>query len=158
MTSSKQDAPAHQPPPREKLTLYCYLVAVIGCMGGLSFGYEGPVVSGLIVNPHFLHIFEDSTSNSNTQALSSQTSSYCKLNSAPLQMYISCSFITAAVATAAAATWTDRFGRKNFILAAAALILSANILQTAATGKTMLFIGRLIMGLDQGFATFTVPV
>lgn len=86
MTSSKQHS--QQPPQREKLTLYCYLVAVIGCMGGLSFGYEGPVVSGLIVNPHFLHIFEDSSSSGSSQGLSSQTSSYCKLNSAALQLYI----------------------------------------------------------------------
>lgn len=51
-----------------------------------------------------------------------------------------------------------RFGRHKFIVAAAALILVANVLQTAATGKVMLFAGRLIMGLGQGLATFTVPV
>jgi predicted MFS family arabinose efflux permease len=51
-----------------------------------------------------------------------------------------------------------RFGRKMFILAAAALILTANVLQIAATGRAMLFAGRLIMGMGQGFATFTVPM
>jgi predicted MFS family arabinose efflux permease len=51
-----------------------------------------------------------------------------------------------------------RFGRKKFILAAAALILLANVLQIAAAGRAMLFAGRLIMGLGQGFATFTVPL
>jgi predicted MFS family arabinose efflux permease len=51
-----------------------------------------------------------------------------------------------------------RFGRKMFILAAAALILTANVLQIAASGRAMLFAGRLIMGIGQGFATFTVPM
>jgi predicted MFS family arabinose efflux permease len=51
-----------------------------------------------------------------------------------------------------------RLGRKAFILAAAALILTANVLQIAASGRGMLFAGRLIMGMGQGFATFTVPM
>lgn len=100
-----------------RLTLHCWLVGVVGCMGGLSFGYEGPVVSGLIVQPSFLHTFDPG---SNTHALISQQSSYCKLHSAPLQLYISCSFITAAMATAAAATWADRYvsRRRQFAFAA----------------------------------------
>jgi hypothetical protein len=79
---------------------------VIACAGGISFGYEGPVVSGLIINPAFLQVFDDHSGNIHELAV--QSSSYCKLNSPALQMYISCSFITAALATAAAATWADR--------------------------------------------------
>jgi hypothetical protein len=79
---------------------------VIACAGGISFGYEGPIVSGLIINPSFLHVFHDHSGSIHELAV--QSSSYCKLNSPALQMYISCQFITAAIATAAAATWADR--------------------------------------------------
>jgi glycerol uptake facilitator-like aquaporin len=92
--------------------LLCSFVAtavfqgVIACAGGISFGYEGPIVSGLIINPAFLQVFDDHSGSIHELAV--QSSSYCKLNSPALQMYISCQFITAAIATAAAATWADR--------------------------------------------------
>eukprot|EP00775_Hariotina_reticulata_P011540 gene11540-11683_t len=75
-----------------------------------------------------------------------------------LQLYISGLFVVSAAATACSIAGIDRWGRRAFIILGSALVLAACCLQTAASGQAMLIAGRFVMGLGQGFATFTVPM
>jgi len=72
--------------------------------------YENSIVSGLIVQPSFLHFsdFSDSISSSITTNHSQGVASYCKLNNTFLQLYISGLFVVSAAATACSIAGIDR--------------------------------------------------
>ncbi|KAI8050175.1 general substrate transporter, partial [Syncephalis plumigaleata] len=54
--------------------------------------------------------------------------------------------------------FADRFGRRNTIIGASAVFLIGGILQIAANGLAMLYIGRIVAGLAVGITYAVVPL
>jgi len=121
---------------KAKVTGFVILVAIIAAIGGLLFGYDTGVISGAIL---FI-----------TQQF--------HLNSALEEFTTSAVLIGAIIGAILGGVFADRIGRRWSIIGGAAAFIIGTLIATLAPGEFVLIIGRIIVGMAIGVASFIVPM
>lgn len=126
---------------------YVYSVVAFSAIGGLLFGYDQGVISGLLTMKYFGDYFGDQPDN--------PTSPF----SANLQASIVDALVAGCFFGALGASWTgDYFGRKYTILGGAVTFMVGSIIQATAVNLGMLLAGRVIAGLAVGMLSMICPL
>lgn len=115
---------------------FVYIAAAISALGGMLFGYDTGVISGAI-----LFIQQDFA-----------------LSPALIEVVVSSVVLGAMIGAFAGGTLTDRFGRRIVLIVTAALFAFGAIGTALAPTVFWLVIGRLIVGMAIGVASFTTPL
>jgi len=113
-----------------------YFIAGIAALGGLLFGYDTGVISGAL-----LFIRDEMALSPTVQGI-----------------VVAIVLAGAVIGAAAAGTFSDRFGRRRVILAAALLFIAGGILSAVAAELMALLTGRFLVGLAIGFASMLTPL
>ncbi|VDK62980.1 unnamed protein product [Onchocerca ochengi] len=122
-----------------KTNVYVYLLTLMAAIGGLLFGYDTGIVSGVMLYlPH----------NKYMNGLSTVWK----------EVIISITSGMAGIAALAAGKSSDKFGRRKVIIAATMFFIIGAIVCGAAFGRWTLLIGRIFLGIAIGFASMVVPV
>jgi SP family galactose:H+ symporter-like MFS transporter len=123
-------------PVKAKVTGFVILVAIIAAIGGLLFGYDTGVISGAIL---FL-------------------TRQFHLNSAIEEFTTSAVLIGAIIGAILGGVFADRIGRRWSIIGGAAAFIIGTLIATLAPDEFVLIIGRIIVGMAIGVASFIVPM
>lgn len=118
-------------------------VAVFVAFGGILFGYDTGTISGVLTMPHVLETFTDD----GKAFTPGQTSLITSILSAG-------TFSGAVTAPFA----SDTLGRRLGLIFFCVIFSVGAILQTVATGRTLLIVGRVIAGLGVGGVSSIVPL
>ncbi|VDO29205.1 unnamed protein product [Onchocerca flexuosa] len=122
-----------------KTNIYVYLLTLVAAIGGLLFGYDTGIVSGVMLYlPH----------NKYMNGLSTVWK----------EVIISITSGMAGIAALVAGKSSDKFGRRKVIIAATMFFIIGAIICGAAFGRWTLLIGRIFLGFAIGFASMVVPV
>ncbi|ANB12803.1 Snf3p [Sugiyamaella lignohabitans] len=118
------------------------ITTCVACSGGLMWGYDSGVISGILSLESFKDHFHVTASNSS--AVSSNAVSLLQAGG-----FFGALFISPAC---------QRFGRRLSMIFAAIVFLCGAVMQIAGTGGLPLFyVGRVIAGLGVGGVTCCVP-
>ncbi|MCL5236718.1 MAG: sugar porter family MFS transporter [Nitrospirae bacterium] len=115
---------------------FVYIAAAISALGGMLFGYDTGVISGAI-----LFIQQDFA-----------------LSPTLEEVVVSSVVFGAMLGAVAGGTLTDRFGRRIILVLTAALFALGAVGTALAPTITWLIIGRVIVGIAIGVASFTAPL
>ncbi|KAK9332288.1 general substrate transporter [Lipomyces starkeyi] len=116
-------------------------VAIFSSLGGLLFGYDQGVVSGIITMENFAYHFPRIYADAGVKG-----------------WFVSTFLLTAWCGSLLNGQITDRLGRKNSMIVAVVIFLIGSSCQTIALNFTVMFIGRAIAGLSVGMLTMVVPL
>lgn len=118
-------------------------VAVFVAFGGILFGYDTGTISGVMAMPFVKKTFTDD----GLEFTSEQTSLITSI--------LSAGTFTGAIS----APWaSDTLGRRLGLILFCVVFSVGAILQTAATGRTLLIVGRVVAGLGVGGVSSIVPL
>ncbi len=116
---------------------FVYIAAAISALGGMLFGYDTGVISSaiLFIKKQFM------------------------LSSTMEEIVLSSVLIGAVIGAVIGGRLTDRFGRRKCIIATS-IIFTVGALAGASMAQNVpwLIIGRIIIGVAIGIASFTVPL
>ncbi|XP_034230917.1 proton myo-inositol cotransporter-like isoform X2 [Thrips palmi] len=119
-----------------RMTPLGIVLVTLSAVSGILFGYDTGVVSGAmlvikssIVLTDFWH-----------------------------ELIVAGTIASAWVFSLIGGYWTDRYGRRKTILAAAMVFTVGSLVMGFATGKEMLLVGRLIVGVGVGLASMSTPM
>jgi SP family galactose:H+ symporter-like MFS transporter len=115
---------------------FVYVAAAISALGGLLFGYDTGVISGAI-----LFIKQDFA-----------------LSPGREELMVSAVLWGAVVGAALGGELSDRFGRRATLIAAAAVFVLGAIGTALVPTAAWLIVGRVVVGLAIGIASFTAPL
>jgi SP family galactose:H+ symporter-like MFS transporter len=115
---------------------FVYIAAAISALGGMLFGYDTGVISGAI-----LFIQQDFA-----------------LSPTLEEIVVSSVVFGAMLGAVAGGTLTDRFGRRIVLIVTAALFALGAVGTAMAPAVFWLIIGRVIVGMAIGVASFTTPL
>lgn len=117
---------------------FMLFIVLSSCIGGLTFGYDSGVISGVLV------LIKDDLGH--------------ELSTVEKQLITSITALGALFGSVVAGILADRIGRRVIIVySSIAFILSA-VLMAASSTVSFLVFGRLLVGLAIGAASTTVPV
>ncbi|KAK7207551.1 putative MFS sugar transporter [Myxozyma melibiosi] len=116
-------------------------VTCFSSLGGLLFGYDQGVVSGIITMENFAVRFPRVYMDSDYKGWFVSTFLLCAWFGSLINGQI-----------------TDRMGRKNSMIVAVVIFLLGSSLQTTALSIPMIFAGRAVAGLSVGMLTMVVPL
>jgi sugar porter (SP) family MFS transporter len=133
-----------------KTTWFVIMTAFVAASGGLMFGYDNGVSGGVSNMDPFLRKFYNDVYLK--KQADTDTSPYCKFDDQKLQTFTSCLFLAGLVASFPAAWVTTKMGRKVSMVISGACYMVGTILLVAAEHISMLYIGRVILGIGVGFA------
>jgi sugar porter (SP) family MFS transporter len=123
-------------PVKARVTGFVILVAIIAAIGGLLFGYDTGVISGAIL---FL-------------------TRQFHLNSALEEFTTSTVLIGAIIGAILGGVFADRIGRRWSIIGGAAAFIIGTLIATLAADEFVLILGRIVVGMAIGVASFIVPM
>ncbi|HEY9733837.1 MAG TPA: sugar porter family MFS transporter [Drouetiella sp.] len=115
---------------------FVYLVAAIAALSGLLFGYDTGVISGAL--PFIKNQFT--------------------LSAEGEGMVVSGVLFGATFSSMVSGSLTDKFGRKKVLLTTALLFAAGSVLAAYAPDVNLLVVGRVILGLAIGVASFAAPL
>jgi sugar porter (SP) family MFS transporter len=113
-----------------------YVIAGVAAMGGLLFGFDTGVISGALLS--IRRQFE--------------------LTSMSQELVVSAVLVGCIFGAAVSGKLADRFGRRNLIIACAAVFFLGSFATAAAQSVYALMWGRVVIGLAIGAASFAVPL
>lgn len=118
------------------LRRYAYLVAIVGGLGGLLFGYDTGVISVaiLFITPEF------------------------HLNSTQTEVAVSAVLVGAVIGAIIGGRIADAYGRKRTMLLLAALFGIGAILTALSPNYYAFILFRIIVGIATGSASFIAPI
>ncbi|KAK9451146.1 uncharacterized protein V1518DRAFT_371278 [Limtongia smithiae] len=116
-------------------------VALFSSIGGLLFGYDQGVVSGVITMESFAYTFPEIYSDPDFKG-----------------WFVSAFLLTAWAGSLVNGPIADRIGRKHSMILAVAVFLVGSSMQAAASSVPVIFCGRSIAGLSVGMLTMVVPL
>ncbi|KAK9914843.1 hypothetical protein WJX75_001199 [Coccomyxa subellipsoidea] len=138
-----------------KITPAVIIICLIAASGGLLFGYDIGVTGGVASLDDFLSKFFPSVVQGKAHAAQNP---YCQYDSQILQLWTSTMFLTGTVAGLIAAPVTRRFGRRLTMVVGGLAFLIGSGLLAGAVHISMLFLGRVFLGIGVGFANQAVPL
>jgi len=115
---------------------FFFLVAPLAAFSGILFGYDTGVISGAI-----LFISEEF-------ALSPQENGFV----------VASVLLGAILGSILSGRFSDAFGRKNLLIADSLIFMLATLLTSLAWSTTILVVGRVIVGVAIGVASYTTPL
>jgi SP family galactose:H+ symporter-like MFS transporter len=115
---------------------FVYVAAAISALGGVLFGYDTGVISGAI-----LFIKQD-----------------LNLSTGREELVVSAVLWGAVIGAALGGELSDRFGRRTTLITAAAVFVLGAIGTALMPTATLLIVGRVVVGLAIGTASFTAPL
>lgn len=90
--------------------------------------------------------------------LNAHEDNYCKYRNQVFQLFSSCLYLSALVATFLASEVTKKFGRTRTMLIAGLFYIAGTAMGSAAQNLGMLLTGRIFLGCGLGFANQAVPL
>ncbi|HBL74223.1 MAG: MFS transporter [Bacteroidetes bacterium GWF2_42_66] len=117
---------------------YVIIIAAVAATGGFLFGFDAGVISGAV---NFL-----------------QDPKGWGLSDSQIEWVTTGVLLGAIIGAGASGRITDILGRKKVILAAAVIFCGGALYTGMAPDFVSLFIGRLLLGVAVGTASFTVPL
>ncbi|GBC07193.1 hypothetical protein RclHR1_00730042 [Rhizophagus clarus] len=117
---------------------YVYVCAAFSAIGGLLFGYDIGVISGILTMSHFREKFP---------------SGLAKEGSIVSSLLAGC-FFGALIS----GYFADKIGRKFSILGASIVFIVGSVLQATATTFIQLYFGRVVAGISIGILSMIVPL
>lgn len=113
-----------------------YIVSAIAATGGLLFGFDTGVISGalLFLKKEF------------------------GLGSLGQEFVVSAVLVGAIIGSAASGRVTDHFGGKRVIFCTAIIFALGTIITATAPSMHLVVVGRMILGIAIGIASYTVPL
>jgi sugar porter (SP) family MFS transporter len=126
----------------KKINKHVYFVATIAAFGGLLFGYDTGVISGalLLIKTQFAE------PGAQQMALGLQ------------EWVVSVVLIGAMAGALISGKLADKFGRKKIIIVTSIIFILGSAISGLAPDIILIIIGRVIIGLAIGVASFTVPL
>ncbi|MGP5072439.1 sugar porter family MFS transporter [Arthrobacter rhombi] len=124
------------PAPAPKSPKLVYAVSAIAAVGGFLFGYDTGVISGAL-----LFINDDFSLTPFTEGV-----------------VVSSILVGAIIGAVGCGPLSDRFGRKNTIITAAAVFTIGALLAAFAPTAEFLVVARLVLGVAVGAASVLVPL
>lgn len=118
-------------------TRYIVLITSVASLGGFLFGFGTGVISG---------------------ALPFLKQCWGGLSSTQLEWITTSGLIGAVIGALVTGKLTDNYGRKNMLVAAAIIFAIGSALSGAATSAAFLTVGRAILGISVGMASFITPL
>jgi MFS transporter, SP family, major inositol transporter len=115
---------------------YMALIAVIGSIGGLLFGYDTGIIASALA----------------------PMSDQFGLNTVMEQIVVSSILVGCAVGALGAGSLTDRFGRRRVVAAVAVVFAVAALLSAFTSSTATLILFRFLLGLAVGGASQAIPV
>ncbi|KAH7115143.1 putative MFS myo-inositol transporter [Dendryphion nanum] len=119
-------------------TFFIYLLTITASLSGLLFGYDTGVISSTLVSLH--------------NDLSRPLSTWDK------SVITSCTSLFALFASPLTGLLADAWGRKSVVLVADVLFIIGALVQAAAHSVGTMVLGRSIVGVAIGGASFVVPL
>jgi sugar porter (SP) family MFS transporter len=119
-----------------KVTGFVIVVAIVAAIGGLLFGFDTGVISGAIL---FI-------------------TAQFHLSSVEEEVTTSAVLIGAIVGAIVGGVFADRIGRRRSIIAAAGTFIVGTAIAAIAGDIFVLWIGRIVVGMAIGVASFVVPM
>jgi sugar porter (SP) family MFS transporter len=116
--------------------IFVGVVAAIAAMGGLLFGYDTGVISGAIL------FIKDQFS----------------LTAMTEEFVVSAVLVGAIIGAALSGQVSDTFGRRKVIIATAVIFVVGSAIAALAPTVPLLVIGRVVIGVAIGIASFAVPL
>jgi sugar porter (SP) family MFS transporter len=132
-SSTSQPVPAGT---HHKVSGFVIIVSAIAAIGGLLFGYDTGVISGAIL------------------FIKQQFS----LDSTMQEITVSSVLVGSVTGAALGGLLGDRFGRRHMIMLAAIIFGVGAVLTAFTPNLTILIIGRIIVGVGIGIASFISPM
>ncbi len=132
---SNPTSPTSRPTPSGGLP-FVYVVAAVAAVGGLLFGYDTGVISGAL-----LFIKLD-----------------FRLSAFQQEVVVSAVLLGATLGAISGGWLADTFGRRRLLIATGAIFAAGAIGAAFAISLAWLIVGRMIVGLGIGFASFTAPL
>ncbi|KAA8910373.1 hypothetical protein TRICI_004171 [Trichomonascus ciferrii] len=120
---------------------YVIGVAAFSTIGGLLFGYDQGVVSGLLEMENFIYHFPRIYFDSNYKGWFVST-------------FLLCAWLGSLINSPIA----DKIGRKHSIIVACIIFCIGCVFQTVAINDPMIFAGRGVSGVAVGMLTMVVPM
>lgn len=121
---------------KQKFTSFTLFVSIIAAIGGLLFGYNTAAISGAI-----LFLTKD-----------------FNLSTIAQEVMISIILVGALIGACFGGILTDRIGRKKSLFITSIVFIIGIFIVMMAQTVTMLFIGRIILGLAVGVVSLAVPL
>jgi sugar porter (SP) family MFS transporter len=141
-----------------KVTVYVWIVCILGGCGGLLLGYDNGVIGGVTAMPAFQYKFFRDIYNAEQIEHIGANSAYCKYNNQILQLIVSVLYLTAIVAGLLAAPFSRLCGRRPPLIVAGIFFMAGAALMAGAENKGMLIGGRILLGVGVGFASLVMPM
>lgn len=138
-----------------KITFTVIICVIIGAFGGLMFGYDIGISGGVTSMDDFLEKFFKSVYERKQHA---HENNYCKFDNQFLQLFTSCLYIAALIASFVAARICSKLGRKPTMQIASLFFMAGVALTAGAMNIEMLIIGRICLGVGVGFGNQAVPL
>ncbi len=115
---------------------FVYIVAAFAALGGILFGYDTGVISGaiLFIKEHFM------------------------LSAIQEEVVVSAVLLGALIGAVAGGRLADRFGRRKIIIISAIIFALGAIGTALASTVAWLIVGRGIVGVAIGMASFVTPL
>ncbi|MCO5568206.1 hypothetical protein L7F22_021902 [Adiantum nelumboides] len=142
-------------PSPPKITPYVFFTCLLAGSGGLMYGYDLVVAGGVSIMEDFLIKFYPSVYRKKQDV---KQDNYCKYDNQVFQLYTSCLYMAALLATFLAGSITRKRGHRTTMLMAGILFSVGTILGVAAENLAMLILGRVLLGCGLGFANQAIPL
>ncbi|MBB6501953.1 sugar porter family MFS transporter [Pedobacter cryoconitis] len=120
----------------EKPTIYLVAITLVATLGGLLFGFDMAVISGVL--PFVKQQFS--------------------LSPAAEGWFVSSALVGCIIGVAFAGDLSDRFGRKKMLMLSALLFLFSAIGTASANSYTLLILARMLGGMGVGVASIVAPL
>ncbi|CAN6448473.1 unnamed protein product [Victoria cruziana] len=137
-----------------KFTFYVFICCIMSAFGGLMFGYDIGISSGVTSMDDFLIEFFPKVYHRKQKIVEDN---YCKYDNQYLQLFTSSLYMAALFSTFFASQACKKYGRRPTMRAASLFFLVGIILNAAAINLTMLILGRILLGIGVGFANSIAP-
>lgn len=115
---------------------FVYIVAMIGALGGLLFGYDTGIIAGAM-------IFVDQT---------------FKIGTTTQELIVSSVVLGALFGAIGSGRLADQYGRRTMLIVAANLFIIGTVLSCSIDDIRWLIVGRLIIGIAIGISSYTTPL